>query len=310
MPRSLPHGPYSLLVVLTATLGWFASLWEGDGCNYALVMGPFVDQLVPSYTSHNPVTMLQLGFDSYREIPPTQYNSHSSPSSDTTENSNAPSIATNITMDDLLPDWASKNSTAGCIDYPEAVTLGIMDSSWNTSRVFAFLGLVLGGGGASFLMCSLCFVFSRVTWKWTAYELLLAGFCQTISLVTWFQTQLCSWNNCGLSKGSISDMVSVGLWTLAGVLMVLNYPSCNRLGCNDLRVHNGFKKDAVGDEEMGMEGDKYHHQGSGPSAGEGVHDFTEQQYPKNSLQRGSYDEIDIEDDRNHGDLRYPQAEMA
>eukprot|EP00536_Pseudo-nitzschia_multiseries_P013268 jgi/Psemu1/290758/fgenesh1_pg.554_\ len=293
-----------------AASGWFASLWEGDGCNYALVTGPIVDQLVPSYTSHNPITTLQLGFDSYREIPLSHYNSHGSSSSDTAANSNAPAVVANITMDDLLPDWASKNSTAGCTEYPEAVTLGIMDSSWNTSRVFAFLGLVLGGGGASFLLCSLCFVFSRVTWRWTAYELLLAAFCQTISLVTWFQTQLCSWNKCGLSKGSISDMVSVGLWTLAGVLMVFHYPSCNRLGGNDLRVHNGNDKDLAKDEERGFDGYKCQHQGSGQPSGEEVNNSTKRHDPTNSLRHDSYDEKKVQDHSNGDKRRYPQAEMA
>jgi len=172
MPRSLPLGSYSLLVVILAVSGWFASLWEGDGCNYALVTGPIVDQLHPSYTSQNPITTLQMGFDSYREIPPS---TNAIPDANAAANAAAAVAVANITVDALLPDWASKNGTAGCIAYPEAVTLGIMDSSWNTSRVFAFLGLVLGGGGASFLLCSFCFVFSRVTWRWTAYELLLAG---------------------------------------------------------------------------------------------------------------------------------------
>jgi hypothetical protein len=62
---------------------------------------------------------------------------------------------------------------------------------------FAFLALVLGGGGALFVWCSTCFVFSKGTWRWTGYELLLASLCQAMTFV-WFGTQICTWNTCGL----------------------------------------------------------------------------------------------------------------
>ena len=249
MPGSvaLPHGPYSILVVVLAVSGWLSSLWGGDGCNYALVSGPIVDQLHPSYTKENPVKVLQLGFDSYREpVLPAQ---ESASESDSTSESEASKPLANATIGSLLPDWltsrnkdkASANatepgevttgggstdaSTAGaCTEYPEQVTLGIVDSSWNTARVFCFLGLVLGGGGAAFLACSLCVVFSRVTWRWTAYELLGAGLCQTVSLCGWFRTQLCSWNDCSLSEGSVSDLLATALWVACGLLMVGFYP--------------------------------------------------------------------------------------
>jgi len=252
----LPHGGYSLLVVFIATSGWMASLWEGDGCNYALVSGPIVDQLDPSYTSYNPITSLQFGFDSYREVLPSLSKSSTSWSSTqqqqdytynddyksvaeggsettiyqqqdtetgTTINTNTNTNTSSVVADILLPNW-SRNRTLGCTEYPSEVVLGIMDSSWNTARTFAFLGLVLGGAGTSFLFCSLCFVFSKVTWRWTGYELLLASLCQIVSLCTWFTTQLCAWNTCQLSRGSKSDIAAVVLWTISGLMVVLNYP--------------------------------------------------------------------------------------
>ena len=242
MSRSLlPHGCYGLLVVFIAFSGWFASLWEGDGCNYAIVQGPIVDQLDPSYTNYNPITTLQFGFDSYREIvvpltsqavlPPTTQKEVEIPGGTTGTGSADKPVTTdqqqqqvNTTVSDiLLPNW-SKNRTLGCIDYPIEVTLGIMDSSWNTARTFAFLGLVLGGAGSSFLFCSICFVFSKATWRWTGYDLLLASLCQIISLGTWFNTQLCTWNTCHLGRGSKSDIAAVILWTIAGVMVVSYYP--------------------------------------------------------------------------------------
>lgn len=241
MGRSLPHGLYSLLVVLLAVAGWFASLWQGDGCNYAIVTGPIVDQLEASNTNSSYkdqyITTLELGFDSYRELP----NSMSidvvpdtAPMDDGSGGANGtgvPSLSTNLqaslvsnfTSDNFLQQQQHKK--ARCVAYPEEVTNGIVDSSWTTSRSFAFLGLVLGGGGATFLLCSLCFVFSRVTWRWTGYELLLAAFCQALSLVAWFGTQLCSWNQCGWSMGSVSDGCAVVIWALAGGMVLFHYPS-------------------------------------------------------------------------------------
>ena len=206
-----------------------ASLWEGDTCNYALVSGPIVDQLDPSYTNYNPITSLQFGFDSYREVAGQSPTTTATTTLDTTiDNSNQESqdktnTSSVVVSDILLPNW-SKNRTLGCIDYPVELTLGLMDESWNTARTFAFIGLVLGGAGASFLFFSTCFVFSKVTWRWTGYALLLASLCQIISLCSWFNSQVCSWNTCKLSRGSKSDIASVLLWTISGLMCVLYYP--------------------------------------------------------------------------------------
>ena len=225
MARSLPHGLYSLLLVILAVTGWFFSLWQGDGCNYAIVSGPIVDQLDPSFSNQNPITTLELGFDSYRELPnvisiDVDVGTNNDADESTASTLSKTLTASNVTTTDIL-----RPRTTKCILYPEEVTLGIIDSSWTTSRSFAFFGLVLGGAGTTFLACSLCFVFSRVTWRWTGYALELAALFQTLSLVTWFRTQLCSWNTCGWSLGSISDVCAVAIWALAGGMILCHYPS-------------------------------------------------------------------------------------
>ena len=235
MARSLPHGFYSIFLVLLSTTGWFASLWQGDGCNYAIVSGPIVDQLDPSFQKENPITTLELGFDSYRELPNRvainldgqTYNDDEVVDSSSSSSSSS-SISKSFTTTQLANATDNlqlfKPRTTKCTIYPETVTQGIIDSSWTTSRSFAFLGLVLGGAGTTFLACSVCFVFSRVTWRWTGYALLLAALFQALSLVAWFQTQLCSWNDCGWSLGSISDVCALSIWALAGIMILCHYP--------------------------------------------------------------------------------------
>ena len=344
MPRSLlPHGLYSLGVVFLATSGWFASLWEGDGCNYAVVTGPIVNQLDPSYTHINPVTTLQLGFDSFRE-PPYQPEPQQQQQQQQQEDGGGTSPAppppppltvTNVT-DILLPNW-SKNRTLGCKEYPDEVTLGIMDSSWNTSRVFAFLGLVLGGAGTTFLFFSICFVFSKVTWRWTGYELFLAVLCQTISLVTWFQTQLCSWNTCGLSRGSKCDIVAVGLWTVSGLMIVCHYPDPNNNNNNNHDTNFDYSSDdggssssgnknknkttnSIGNKEGEIEGQ---HQRGGQSSGEEGHNDNNNIHRRHNIhipQHHSDDNVDHDDhhhnssydssrDSSHDKRRYTQVEI-
>jgi len=368
----LPHGGYSLLVVFIATSGWMASLWEGDGCNYALVSGPIVDQLDPSYTSYNPITSLQFGFDSYREVLPSLSKSSTSWSStqqqqDYTYNDDYKSVAeggsettiyqqqdaetgttintntntSSVVADILLPNW-SRNRTLGCTEYPSEVVLGIMDSSWNTARTFAFLGLVLGGAGTSFLFCSLCFVFSKVTWRWTGYELLLASLCQIVSLCTWFTTQLCAWNTCQLSRGSKSDIAAVVLWTISGLMVVLNYPDtykscycCCNTNTNDhphdhddhegdsdiIRNRNRNDKKKRGSKEIGhidattgiknLEEGQIQMQLSGQSSGEKVIHQHRNRRQHLHQKLSSNDDEDFSYDNNNDDgRRYPQAKIT
>lgn len=300
MARSLPHGLYSLLLVFLAATGWSASLWQGDGCNYAIVSGPIVDQLdpYPSSSSQNPIKTLELGFDSYRELPdlvsidiqqgPAENDGNFSQNGSSSNSSLSKTIlskSVSNATDNLLLPWSERNKNKpDCTDYPEEVTLGIVDSKWTTSRSFAFLGLVTGGAGTTFLCCSLCFVFSRVTWRWTGYALLLAAFCQVLSLVAWFSTQMCSWNDCGWSLGSVSDVCAVGVWTITGLMILCHYPQKEPL------KHN---------KNTSKRGDP----------------------PSSKQSRGSFDESEgnepaivihhsYEDDEEYDERRYPRAQIA
>ena len=281
MTRSIPHGFYSLFVVILALSGWFASLWQGDGCNYALVNGPIVDQL-GAYTSTPYTTTIELGFDSYRSIMSNAMSIGEGQEESPTDGAiadepyaDAPGIdpypptdlgmvmVPNTTTIDIQQPQEEEQQyiKSRCFDYPEEVTDGIVDSSWTTSRSFAFLGLVVGGGGTTFLICSLCFVFSRVTWRWTGYGLLLAAFCQAISLVTWFGIQLCSWNECGWSRGSVSDALAVAIWALTGGLVLLHYPSTTSEATTTTSVkavadRNGDQNETE-DIEMDLSGKTY-----------------------------------------------------
>lgn len=177
---------------MLATVAWTASLFQ-DGCNFAIVSGPIVAQLDPTFTSHS-IPFLQFGLSAFR----------------------AP------TLDE---DGNYTLSFAGnCTEYPEDQ---LVDTTWTTARSFAFLALVLGGGGTLFVWCSTCFVFSRVTWRWTGYELLLASLCQA-TVYVWFTTELCSWNACTMSYGSKADLAAVAFWMVSGVLIVVKYPTPQR----------------------------------------------------------------------------------
>jgi len=45
-----------------------------------------------------------------------------------------------------------------------------------------------------------------------------------LSLVAFFRTQLCSWNTCNWSLGSVSDVLALGLWALTGSGILCYYP--------------------------------------------------------------------------------------
>lgn len=177
---------------MLATLGWVCSMFQ-EGCNFAIVRGPIVAQLDPTFTSQT-VPFLHFGLSAFREPK-------------------------------LEEDGNYTMTLAGnCTEYPEEQ---LVDTVWTTSRSFAFLALVLGGGGTLFVWCSICFVFSRATWRWTGYGLLLASLLQA-TVYVWFTTQLCSWNTCTLSYGSESDFAAVAFWLVSGILIVARYPTPKR----------------------------------------------------------------------------------
>jgi hypothetical protein len=172
------------MIATLASIAWFASLFQ-DGCDFSQVTGPIVSQLA----SNSLVPWLEFGIGAYRE--PV-----------------------------LLNDGTYESSFDGeCLLYPD----DLIDAAWTTSRAFAFLALVMGGGGTLFVWFSTCFVFSKGTWRWSGYELLAASLCQAIAFC-WYSTQICSWNTCSMFWGSQADIVATVLWFVCGMLILLRYP--------------------------------------------------------------------------------------
>lgn len=110
--------------------------------------------------------------------------------------------------------------------------------------------------------------------------MLLAALFQTLSLVAWFETQLCSWNNCGWSLGSVSDVCAVTIWALDGILILCHYPSS--------RHERHHPHEAISAKELSPGGQS-------PS-----HDTIATEHDKEGQ---SYDD-------EYEERRYPDAEMA
>jgi hypothetical protein len=169
-----------------ATLAWWASVFQ-DGCDFAIVRGDMVQQIA----SNPDVPFLEFGIGAYRE-PYLQGNG----------------------------DW-EVNYGGSCTEYPFDI-----DPAWTASKAFAFLALVIGGGGTLFVWCSTCFVFSRGTWRWAGYELLTASLFQMLTFV-WYLNDTCkaSNNTCRLAWGSRADILSTVLWLLCACMAIYKYPA-------------------------------------------------------------------------------------
>lgn len=186
--RLLPHGGYTLIPAVLSTVAWLASLSQ-DGCDYARLTGFLVAQV----TQSTAVEFLEVGFTGYRQP---------------------------ILEGD---DWKIQY-TATCLALDDAVF--VQDAYWTASKAFAFIALVLGGGGALFLWFSSCFVFSRGTWKWAGYEVLLASIFQACSFL-WFLTSICNTGDsaCTLSYGSNADIAAAALWLASAMTIFCHYPA-------------------------------------------------------------------------------------
>jgi hypothetical protein len=171
-------------------MAWLASLFQ-DGCDFSKLTGPTVQDLAVNPS----VPWLEVGFSAFRE----------------------PYLNTQSGNWEVV-------YTGPCFAYPDDGTVS-QDTFWNVSRAFDFLALVLGGAGCFFLWFTSCCVFSRGTWRWTGYELLLASIFQSLSFL-WFKTSLCHapGNSCGLFWGSKADIVSAVLWMVAAFSIFCRYP--------------------------------------------------------------------------------------
>lgn len=299
----LPHGSYALFVAVLCTAAWVASVFQ-DGCDFAKVEGPIVQQLikVQRASSSNPndknqpiPPWLEFGIGAYRE-PLLRLNPED----------NSYAYETNLEqacyfypLDDDEDDSTEKKATS---TYSASSTL--FDAAWTTARAFSFLALVLGGGGTLFVWCSTCFVFARGTWRWTGYELLLASLCQAIALGCWFTTQVCTWNECTLFVGSKADITSSALWAFGGFLVVCRYPTPHTQ--HQRLRHRASDNDNINDD------DEYYGQGEEDYASDGDH------YPEGDDDHGKDDEedgifvtgSDGDRHRNHRFGRQPRNESV
>ncbi|KAL3780489.1 hypothetical protein HJC23_012574 [Cyclotella cryptica] len=185
-----PHGFYVVLPAILSTFGWLVRLSQ-DGCDYSRLTGPIVAEL----TSNPRIPFLDVGFNQYRV--PTEDNG----------------------------EWYS-DYRFGCYEYNSDVVN--IDSVWTFAKVMGFLSLVFGGGGALFLWFSSCFLFSKSTWRWAGYELLLATVFQALTF-SWFGTEMCHGNDnqnaCTLYYGSKADFLTLSCWLVSSAFVFAKYPS-------------------------------------------------------------------------------------
>jgi hypothetical protein len=186
--RLLPHGGYTLIPAVLSTVAWLAALSQ-DGCDYARLTG----YIVAEVTKSTAVEFLEVGINAYR----------------------APELVNGV--------WKIDYSSS-CLPYDEEFFK--IDGYWQVAKAFDFISLVLGGGGALFLWFSSCFVFSKGTWKWAGYEVLLASIFQSLSFM-WFNTYICREgdNHCSLFYGSKADIASAALWLVSAFCIFCRYPA-------------------------------------------------------------------------------------
>jgi len=193
----LPHGGYSLIPTVLTTCAWVASIFQ-DGCDYAIIEGPIVQTITNDEddTGADTIPWLEVGFAAFRR---PDYNRDK--------------------------DIWEISYTGRCTDYNEDRME--FDPAWKAAKAFAFLALILGGGGALFLWFSACCVFSKATWRWAGYEVLLAATFQGMSFL-WFANSMCTNKNiCKLSWGSKTDVVSFVMWIMAAMAIFYKYPAPN-----------------------------------------------------------------------------------
>lgn len=187
--RLLPQGVYPLIPTLLTTMAWLASLFQDD-CDYSRVTGDIVEQLALSPD----VPWLEVGIQGFRQ---PRYVKES--------------------------DSWQVTLTGQCLVYDPEYLDTSNDPFWKASKAFSFLALVLGGGGTFFLWFSTCCTFSRGTWRWAGYEVLLAAIFQACSFV-FFQTELCRENTCELFWGSRTDIMGAVFWFVAALCIFCYYP--------------------------------------------------------------------------------------
>lgn len=209
--KCFPHGCYSLWVASLCTTAWMASLVQ-DGCDFARVEGPVVAELTT--LGELPPPWLEFGIGAFR-----------APSEESIADLSQNNNATKTDFQWQLEHWFHNllEGEENCKLFEVEIMEKFMDNAWTTARTFAFLALVLGGGGTLFLWASTFFVFSRGTWRWTGYLILIGSLCNSMTFL-WYHTSICSWNTCSMFWGSKTNILACCLWFLGGLCIVCRYP--------------------------------------------------------------------------------------
>jgi hypothetical protein len=188
----LPHGGYSLIPAVFTTMGWLASLFQ-DGCDFAKLTGDIVTLIA----SNSDTPYLEVGFAAYRE----------------------PYFNVQTQEWDVV-------YTGMCLVYPPDVVTTTENVYWKVAKTFDFAATVLGGAGTFFLWFATCCVFSKGTWKWAGYEVLLASIFQGLAFL-WYYNPLCTTegSTCELYWGSKGDMIATLFWFIAAMFIFCHYPT-------------------------------------------------------------------------------------
>mmetsp|Transcript_11643 Transcript_11643/g.16681 ORF Transcript_11643/g.16681 Transcript_11643/m.16681 type:complete len:228 (+) Transcript_11643:118-801(+) len=213
--RCLPHGCYTCMPTLLATVGWLATLTE-DGCNYAIVEGAIVTEV----TTNPSMPFLEVGMNQYREA----------------------SLNDNDT-------WEIDYNQL-CKYYNEDVVN--IDGVWKFSKIMSFLALVFAGAAVLLIWFSSCFIFSPNTWKWVGCELLTATVFKLLSY-SWLATSMCRDNSCSISYGAKADIVACVTWFISGVLVLLRYPMPKAANNNASTANESTNTDATPSEPSAIE---------------------------------------------------------
>lgn len=101
-----------------------------------------------------------------------------------------------------------------------------IDGAWTFAKIAGFVSLVLGGAGALFLWFASCFKYSKTTWRWAGYELVVATILQLLTY-SWFGTSMChgGGDRCALAYGSKADILTLVLWLVSSASIFVRFPS-------------------------------------------------------------------------------------
>jgi hypothetical protein len=157
------------------------------GCNYAKLSGEAVPELANADTPY-----VEVGLQAYR-----------------------------IPNYDVITDEFDVVYSGECIEYPASINI---DGTWKAAKGFQFAALVLGGGATFYLWISTCCRFSRGSWRWAGYEVLLASIFQALSFI-WFRTEMCQENECELFYGSKADIIAAVFWFVSALGIFCYYPT-------------------------------------------------------------------------------------